>query len=66
MIEYPTNNRQIRDELAAIAAAHGGNFIMSDVGELLLAPLISIPEKTKYLVTEHGSAITFGGVRILV
>lgn len=66
MIEYPTENRQIREELAAIAAAHGGNFVISDAGELLLVPLISIPEKTNYLVTEHGSAITFGGVRILV
>lgn len=65
-IDYPANDWTIRDELGFIAAAHGGNFVMSDVGELLLIPLISIPESTHYLVTERGCAITFGGVRILV
>lgn len=65
-IDYPANDWTIRDELGFIAAAHGGNFVMSDVGELLLIPLISIPESTHYLVTERGDAITFGGVRILV
>jgi hypothetical protein len=65
-IDYPANDWTIRDELGFIAAAHGGNFVMSDVGELLLVPLISIPEATNYLVTERGGAITFGGVRILV
>lgn len=65
-IDYPANDWTIRDELGFIAAAHGGNFVMSNVGELLLVPLISIPEGTHYLVTEHGGAITFGGVRILV
>lgn len=65
-IDYPANDWTIRDELGFIAAAHGGNFVMSDVGELLLVPLISIPKGTHYLVTERGSAITFGGVRILV
>ena len=65
-IDYPANDWTIRDELGFIAAAHGGNFVMSDAGELLLVPLLSIPEPTNHLVTERGSAITFGGVRILV
>ena len=56
----------IRQHLQWIAAAHGGNFIMSDEGKLWLVPLISAPPETSYLVTEHGDAITLGGVRLLV
>lgn len=65
-IDYPANEYTIRTILRYIAAAHGGNFIMSDAGKLLLVPLWSIPETVNYLVTEHGAPITFGGVRILV
>ena len=65
-IDYPANDYTIRDELRFIAAAHAGNWVITDVGKLLLVPLMSEPEETNYLVTEHGDAITFGGVRILV
>lgn len=65
-VDYPTSEQTMRQTLAWIAAAHGGNFIMSDAGELWLVPLLSAPESTNYLVTEDGDAITFGGVRILV
>lgn len=65
-IDYPTSNQTYRQTLAWIAAAHGGNFIMSDEGKLLLVPLLSAPQKTNYLVDEYGRAITLGGVRILV
>lgn len=65
-IDYPANDYTIRDELRFIAAAHAGNWVITDVGKLLLVPLLSIPEETNYLVTEHGDTITFGGVRILV
>lgn len=65
-IDYPANDYTIRNELCYIAAAHAGNWIVTDEGKLLLVPLLSIPEETNYLVTEYGSAITFGGVRILV
>lgn len=65
-IDYPANDYTIRDELRYIAAAHAGNWVITDVGKLLLVPLLSTPEETNYLVTEHGDAITFGGVRILV
>lgn len=64
-IDYPADNT-IRQELQYIAAAHGGNWIVTEDGKLLLVPLISIPEETNYLVDEYGNAITFGGVRILV
>lgn len=65
-IDHPANNYTIRDELCFIAAAHGGNWIMTGEGKLLLVPLLSIPEETSFLVTEYGSAITLGGVKLLV
>ena len=64
-IDYPANDYTIRNELCFIAAAHGGNWIITDAGKLLLIPLLSMPTETNYLITEAGSAITFGGVRIL-
>lgn len=65
-IDYPANDYTLRDELRFIAAAHGGNWIVTDDGKLLLVPLLSAPTETNYLVTEYGDPITFGGVRILV
>lgn len=65
-IDYPANDYTIRDELCFIAAAHAGNWIITDVGDLYLVPLLSAPAETNYLVEEYGGAITFGGDRILV
>ncbi len=65
-VEFPTNDYTIRQELCFIAAASGGNFIISDEGKLLLVGLTAFPPETHYLIEEHGKAITFGGVRILV
>lgn len=65
-IDYPANDYTVRNELCFIAAAHGGNWIITDAGDLLLVPLLSMPAETNYLITEYGDAITFGGVRILV
>lgn len=66
-IDYPANDYTLRNILQFIAAAHGGNFVITANNELLLIPLVgSCPESTNYLVTNEGSAITFGGVRILV
>lgn len=65
-IDYPANDYTVRNELCFIAAAHGGNWIITDAGELLLVPLLSMPAETNYLITEYGDTITFGGVRILV
>lgn len=39
---------------------------MTDAGQLRLVTFGEIPAETYYLVTEYGSAITFGGDRILV
>lgn len=73
-IDYPASDPEsetgdyysIRQELQWIAAAHGGNWIITDMGKLLLIPLLSAPPETNYLVTEYGDAITLGGVKILV
>lgn len=65
-IDYPANEYSIRDELRFISAAHAGNWVITDSGQLYLVPLLSAPPATNYLVTEYGDAITFGGVRIIV
>ena len=56
----------MREVLGYIAAAHCGNWIITDAGELRLITLNCIPPETSYLVDEDGYAITFGGVRIIV
>lgn len=61
------NNYTMRDVLRYIAAAHAGNWIVTNEGKLLLVPLFaSMPPETNYLVTEDGDAIVFGDTRILV
>lgn len=66
-IDYPANDYTMRDILGYIAVAHGGNWIVTDAGQLLLVPLFgSMPEDASFLIEEkEGSAITFGGTRIL-
>lgn len=66
MDAYPEGEYLRRDALRDIAAAHGGNWFISDAGKLRLVALVDFPAETNYLVTEHGDAILFGGVRILV
>ena len=56
----------MEDILEGIAVSNAGNWVMSDEGKLLLLRFGDIPPETSYLVTEHGAAITLGGVRILV
>ena len=63
---YPEGEYTRRDALRDIAAAHGGNWYATGAGKLRLVPLISFPAETDYLVTEHGEAVLFGGVRILL
>lgn len=65
-VDYPANDYTLRDVLRYIAAAHGGNWIMSDAGELWLVGLNDLPAETNYLCDEDGDWITFGGDRILV
>lgn len=65
-IQYPGGQYSCRETLGYIAAMYGGSFVMSDIGELRLVTLNSMPKATRYLVDNTGAAITFGGVRILV
>ena len=67
--QYPVDSdgdMTMREALSRIAVANAGNWDITDEGKLLLVGLNSMPEETSYLITEGGSAITFGGVRILV
>lgn len=66
MRAYPDGEYMRRDALCDIAAAHGGNWFISDTGKLRLVPLISFPPETNYLVEEHGDNIAFGGINILL
>lgn len=60
-------NDSMRNVLCYIAAANGGNWIITNEGKLLLVPLFgSMPEETHYLITNEGEPIVIGGVRILV
>lgn len=68
MVEHP-NDYTMREILGYIAAAHAGNWIITDAGELYLVPFYNPATdyaNLNYLGTEDGSAITFGGVCILV
>lgn len=68
-VDYPVEGQTLRETLMAIAAANGGNWIITNEGKLLLIPLFgeaSSSTETSYLVTEDGYAITFGGVKITV
>lgn len=56
----------MREVMGYIAAAHCGNWIITDAGDLRLITLACIPAESSYLVSEDGHAITFGGVRIIV
>ena len=68
-MQYPVDDKgdmTMREALGRIAVANAGNWTITDEGKLLLVGLNSMPAETNYLITETGSAITFGGVRILV
>lgn len=68
-MQYPVDDKgdmTMREALGRIAIANAGNWTITDEGKLLLVGLNSMPAETHYLITETGSAITFGGVRILV
>lgn len=67
-MDYP-NDYTMRELLGYVAAAHAGNWIMTDAGELRLVPLYNPATEYSglgYLGTENGEAISFGGVLILV
>ena len=59
-------NLTCREVMGYIAAAHAGNWIITDAGALLLVGLASIPPEEFWLGTEDGDSILFGDTRILV
>lgn len=65
-IDYPANDYTIRQELQFIAAAHGGNWIITDEGKLLLISIGYESELTHILGDEGGAGILVGGVFIRI
>lgn len=65
LVEYP-NDYTMREILGYVAAAHGGNWIITPVGELRLVTLAERPEETNLLCDENGDVLMFGEVAILV
>lgn len=61
MVDMPVSYN-MRETLANIAAAYGGNFVISPGGQLLFVPLYGLdPEITgNYLADENGNALVFG------
>ena len=55
-----------REVLGIIAASYGGNFIISDEGQLLLIRLCDLPRETNYLIDQAGDVLLFGTDKILV
>ena len=65
LVEAPAGYT-MREVAGWIAAAHAGNWTITDAGKLRLVPLYNPAINRGYLVNEEGAIITFGGVRILV
>lgn len=64
-VQYP-GEYSCRETLGFIAAMYGGCFIMSDIGELRLVQLGSIPKAARVLGNRSGVPISFGGELIRV
>lgn len=64
-VEYPADYSQ-REVLGFLAAMYGGNFVMSDSGELRLIQLNSMPKETTFLTDHAGFVLRIGGDRIYV
>lgn len=65
MLPLPAGYSQ-REVLGIIAACYGGNFVISDQGELLLITIGGIPKETNLLIDDNGFTLVFGDTRILV
>lgn len=64
-VEYP-NDFTMREILGYVAAAHGGNWIVTNIETLLLIRVAPLPVRTNLLVDELNQPILFGEVQILV
>lgn len=65
MVEYP-NDFTMREILGYVAAAHGGNWIVTNENTLFLVRVSALPVQTNFLVDELGNVLLFGEVQLLV
>lgn len=68
-VDYPVDENgdlTMREVLSGIGVSNGANWVITNEGKLRQIGAADIPVETNFLVSEHGYAITFGGVRILV
>ena len=68
-VDYPVDENgdlTMREVLSGIGVSNGANWVITNEGKLRQIGAADIPAETNFLVSEHGYAITFGGVRILV
>ena len=65
IVQFPAQY-SLRDVLGSIAAMYGGNFIITNEGLMRFVAFADLAGETYYLVTNDGSPITFGGMRILI
>lgn len=49
-----------REVLGILAASYGGNFVISDEGNLLLIRLCDLPRETNILIDQVGDSLVFG------
>lgn len=63
MVRYP-GDYTMREVLSYIAAAHGGNWIVTAENQLYLLPMFSAPTETDYIVDEWGDVLVLGGLRL--
>ena len=49
-----------REVLGILAASYGGNFVISDEGNLLLIRLSDLPKENNYLIDQVGDVLVFG------
>lgn len=63
-VQYPGYGDEaytMREVLGYIGAMYGGNWIMSDTGEMTLIRLGDVPAETNYIVDSQGNPFVFGG-----
>lgn len=61
MLDYPSDSYTIRNGLEYVAAAHGGNFIITPSGALRLVPLI--PSETLHEIGDDLMSVKDNGLR---
>lgn len=66
---YPVSydpSLSMRQYMGYIAAAHGGNWIATPLGELRIVSAFDAPPESSLLISNYGDALVFGDTRIIV